>query len=231
MSQPHPAAPRGHPLLSAPCPVPLLYSQSVKKTWAALYLEVGGSLKSLMREWMDCKRHASGWAGQGGPASRHQNPKEQHPVAPTLHPTGLAPQPVPGCPHGRRSSSSSCPQPLLTFSEGVMRYTASRLGSGSRRLLMSSTTGGGGKHRGHAGGVAPAASPPVPQTSPWPLAPTHVAVGAVPSPPQPCVTLWEALGCLERSRGGGRWICVRAAVLWLLWSILVSLGCGGDTLG
>lgn len=28
----------------------------------------------------------------------------------------------------------------FTFSEGVMRYTASRLGSGSRRLLMSSTT-------------------------------------------------------------------------------------------
>jgi hypothetical protein len=28
----------------------------------------------------------------------------------------------------------------FTFSDGVMRYTASRLGSGSRRLLISSTT-------------------------------------------------------------------------------------------
>lgn len=46
--------------------------------------------------------------------------------------------------------ASTPPQPgvpvsptALTFSEGVMRYTASRLGSGSRRLLMSSTTCGG----------------------------------------------------------------------------------------
>lgn len=30
------------------------YLQSVKKTWAARYLAVGGSLKSLMREWTDC---------------------------------------------------------------------------------------------------------------------------------------------------------------------------------
>lgn len=30
------------------------YSQSVKKTWAARYFAVGGSLKSLMRERTDC---------------------------------------------------------------------------------------------------------------------------------------------------------------------------------
>lgn len=32
------------------------YLQSVKNTWAARYLAVGGSLKSLMREWTDCEQ-------------------------------------------------------------------------------------------------------------------------------------------------------------------------------
>lgn len=31
------------------------YLQSVKKTCAARYLAVGGSLKSPMREWTDCR--------------------------------------------------------------------------------------------------------------------------------------------------------------------------------
>lgn len=35
--------------------VELPYLQSVKKTCAARYLAVGGSLKSLMREWTDCR--------------------------------------------------------------------------------------------------------------------------------------------------------------------------------
>lgn len=40
------------------------------------------------------------------------------------------------------TSPRSVSRTALTFSEGVMRYTASRLGRGSRRLLMSSTTWG-----------------------------------------------------------------------------------------
>lgn len=35
--------------------IPRPYLQSVKKTWAARYLAVGGSLKSLMRERTDCR--------------------------------------------------------------------------------------------------------------------------------------------------------------------------------
>lgn len=44
--------------------LPSGHSQSVKKTWAALYLEVGGSLKSLIREWMDWKREGAAGLGR-----------------------------------------------------------------------------------------------------------------------------------------------------------------------
>lgn len=37
-----------------------MYLQSVKKTWAARYLAVGGSLKSLMRERTDCGERKKG---------------------------------------------------------------------------------------------------------------------------------------------------------------------------
>lgn len=62
------------------------YSQSVKKTWAALYLEVGGSLKSLMREWMDWKRE--GAAGLGRVALRASLLAQGKLCTSTHHPAG-----------------------------------------------------------------------------------------------------------------------------------------------
>lgn len=113
--------------------LPSGHSQSVKKTWAALYLEVGGSLKSLIREWMDWKRQ--GAAGLGRMALWASLLAQVSSAPPSHHLTGAS------CP-SQHLSQATVPHTALTFSEGVMRYTASRLGRGSRRLLMSSTTWG-----------------------------------------------------------------------------------------
>lgn len=154
MSQPRPAAPRGHPLLSAPCPVPLQYSQSVKKTWAALYLEVGGSLKSLMREWMDCKRHERlGWAGR----PRIAAPKAQ----------GAAP-----CAPRRLGTVTRARVPpwaqilLLLLPPAPAHLLGGRdeihgLQAGQRLpALVDVFHDWGGKHRGHAGGGGTSCQPP-----------------------------------------------------------------------
>lgn len=106
------------------------YSQSVKKTWAALYLEVGGSLKSLMREWMDCKREGTAGLGRVAPQVSQQG----HPRPPLLPqaPLDHCPSSTGGLAGAKMPSQgghpSTSPQPkavpphcVFTFSEGVMR--------------------------------------------------------------------------------------------------------------
>lgn len=120
--------------------LPCGHSQSVKKTWAALYLEVGGSLKSLIREWMDWKREGAAGLGRKALWASLLAQGELCTSIPSPHWSQDTPHGH-SCP-SQHLTQATVSRTALTFSEGVMRYTASRLGRGSRRLLMSSTTWG-----------------------------------------------------------------------------------------
>lgn len=87
-------------------------------------------MKSLMREWMDCKREGIAWAGDGGTVGISTGSPDVPPLGagdtlplctPSLAgaemlPMGADAHPSMGIPPPKASAT-----PMFTFSEGVMR--------------------------------------------------------------------------------------------------------------